>query len=45
MPEREDCLVEEHLNPNVRELPRTATIAINVLSNKLRRHRFVPGDR
>ncbi len=36
MPEREDCLVEEHVNPNVRGLPRSATIAINVLSNKLR---------
>ncbi len=32
----EDCLVEEHVNPNVRGLPRSATIAINVLSNKLR---------
>ena len=37
MPEREDCLIEEHLNPNVRELPPSATVAVNDLSNKLRR--------
>ncbi len=33
MSKREDCLVEEHLNPNVRGLPRSATVAINEYSN------------
>ncbi len=38
MPEREDCLVEEHLNPNVRGLGHSATISIYFLSYKLSLH-------
>ncbi len=34
----EDCVVEEHLNENVRGLTPSATVAINDRSNELRRN-------
>ena len=36
MPERKNCVVEQHLNPNIRGLPRSATIAVNAHADRLR---------